>query len=74
MILKTRSKEPEVGDTREVYYFAFFPAWVEDKLIWWERYCSHQILSTSTIYEADYAIEGDPYWKEIKRTLNKEHI
>jgi hypothetical protein len=47
MIMKKRKTKyiPQYGDTRDVYRYAFFPTWVEDKLIWLEGFYKKQRFS-----------------------------
>ena len=67
MILKNRQPKPKSGEKKNQLEFAFFPMWVEDKLIWLERYIS--------CYEYEFDMNYGFMWVEKSRKLiNKKSL
>lgn len=64
-LLTRMPKTDKVGDTRTVTKFAWFPRWVENKLIWLQDYESQQVFKH--IHIPEY-YSGNS-WVEYDRNL-----
>ena len=65
---KVENKRPVLGQTRERFPFAWWPAEVEDHMVWLEHYCVKEEYMTMTVFDENGGWPVDE-WVEIERCL-----